>query len=397
MSRLLVLLPAVPTPLDTGANIRNHGLLKLLGADHEVDAVAFGSEARQAEFATLVKRLRIVPEPAGRSARRRAWDLARTDLPDMALRRWSMAFMRAVSCLVRDGSYAAVQAEGIEMARYLGAVPGTRRIYDAHNAEFLLQLRASEAAPSLLASVYSRLQWRRLERFERQVVRGSRMAVAVSHHDANQLLALAGADASVQVVRNGIEASAYQFQPDRPRPAAHSSLLFVGKLDFRPNGEALRWFVTDVLRPLHAVEPGVRLFAVGARPPAWLVATGQHDDRIAVTGYVADERPYLARCSVLVLPFRTGGGSRLKALIAMASGLPIISTRLGMEGLDAEPGQHYVVAESAADWVAGLQRLLTDSELRQRLAFNGRALVEQQYDWSTIRADVRAAYAWLGA
>jgi glycosyltransferase involved in cell wall biosynthesis len=79
----------------------------------------------------------------------------------------------------------------------------------------------------------------------------------------------------------------------------------------------------------------------------------------------------------------------------MASGLPIVSTRLGMEGLDAEPDKHYLACESAVDWVVNLKRLLGDPTLRQRLAQSGRALVEQRYDWSAIRAEVRNAYAWL--
>ena len=108
------------------------------------------------------------------------------------------------------------------------------------------------------------------------------------------------------------------------------------------------------MRPLFESVPAARLFAVGANPPRWLVEAGQHDDRIAVTGYVADERPYLARCAALVLPMLTGGGTRLKALIAMASGLPIVSTRLGMEGLDAEPGEDYLLAEAAPEWVPGV-------------------------------------------
>jgi glycosyltransferase involved in cell wall biosynthesis len=98
---------------------------------------------------------------------------------------------------------------------------------------------------------------------------------------------------------------------------------------------------------------------------------------------------------MLILPLRTGGGSRLKALIALASGVPIVSTRVGMEGLETEPGVHYVAVESPAEWVNALHRLLGDAALRQRLAHAGRQLVEQQYDWSAIRAEMRAAYQWL--
>ncbi|HKB46488.1 MAG TPA: hypothetical protein VKC57_02255, partial [Ktedonobacterales bacterium] len=82
MSRLLVLLPDVPHPLDAGAKIRNHGLLKLLAADHEVDALAFGEPECGTELAKLVRRSAVVPFPAQRSAARRAIDMSRTGLPD---------------------------------------------------------------------------------------------------------------------------------------------------------------------------------------------------------------------------------------------------------------------------------------------------------------------------
>jgi glycosyltransferase involved in cell wall biosynthesis len=306
----------------------------------------------------------------------------------MAERLWSPEFMSTVCHFLQENAYDGVQAEGIEMARYLGAVPPERRIYDAHNAEFLLQRRFVNGG-SVLARLYSRLQWRRLERFERAVVGGSRLTLAVSNHDANQLLALAGHEANVQVVTNAIDASAYTFRtpPDQLAP----NLIFVGKLDFRPNVDALRWFIGDVLTRVD----GARLFAVGAGPPKWLVRAGQLNNRIAVTGYVPDERPYLARAAALVLPVRTGAGSRLKALIAMASGVPIISTRFGMEGLDAEPGTHFFAAESASEWVTAIRDVLREPDLRRNLACNGRALVEQRYDWTSVAPDIQRAYAFL--
>ena len=303
------------------------------------------------------------------------------------MRLWSPAFADNVCAALGAQPYEAVQAEGLEMARYLQLVPAARRIYDAHNAEFLLQRRFAGSARSPAARLYSRLQWRRLERFERSVVRGSRVTLAVSHHDANQLRALGGPGTDVRVVPNGIDAARYPFR----EPSAAPNVLFLGKLDFRPNAAALRWFLADVFPRLD----GIKLFAVGGAPPKWLVEMGQHNDRVAVTGYVADERPYLDRCAALVLPLQTGGGSRLKALVAMSSGLPVVSTAVGMEGLEAEPGVHYLRAEGADEWSGALLRLLADESLRARLARAGRALIEQRYDWSAIRADVEAAYAWL--
>ena len=391
MSRILLLMPSMPLRLDAGARIRNHGLLTLLAAEHDVDAIAFGPSGSESSLRRLTRRAVAVPPRSTRGRTKRALDMLGCGLPDMALRLWSPAFQQTVRRFLKDAEYEAVQAEGIEMARYLQAAPGALRIYDAHNAEFLLQRRAINTSRGLAARLYSRVQRRRLERFEADVVRSSRMTLAVSNHDANQLLALAGGEAQVHVVPNGIDTTSYPFSP--PPADAPPNVLFLGKLDFRPNADALRWFIDHVASALG----DVRLFAVGAAPPAWLVRTGQHDERIAVTGYVPDERPYVRRCTALVLPVRAGGGSRLKALVAMGCGLPIVSTRFGMEGLEAEPDTHFLLAESAAEWQAQIRRLLGDPVVRQVLAHNGRRLVEQRYDWSAIRADVRAAYTCLDA
>jgi glycosyltransferase involved in cell wall biosynthesis len=388
VSRVLMLMPSLPGGLDSGARLRNHGLLRLLAQDHDVDVLTFDVGERRGLDAFAAD-LHVVTLPRGRSAARRLLDVGRSRLPDMALRLRSVELTRRVECLIQEREYAAVQAEGIEMGGYLGLVPPELRVYDAHNAEFLLQQRLSNLAPSMAGRLYSRVQWQRLERFERDLVRGSRMTLAVSEHDANQLLALSGSETSVRVVPNAIDVHGYAYR--EPSVDQAPNVLFVGKLDFRPNAEALRWFVSEVLGGV----PEMRLFAVGDAPPAWLVHAGQHNDRIAVTGYVADERTYFNRSLALALPVATGGGSRLKALIAMASGLPIVSTRVGMEGLEAEAGRHFLQADSVAEFVAALRDLVTDVGLRVRLARAGRALVEERYDWSAVQADVRAAYAWL--
>ena len=363
-----MLLPSRPFPADSGARLRNAGLLALLAEEHMVDT--------------------LIPEAVERSTARRVADLLRSDAPDMAQRLWSASFADRVRRQLQQRAYDAVQAEGIEMARYLDCAPSVSWVYDAHNAEFLLQRRLAQSGPAL-GRLYSRIQWRRLERFEGQVVARSRMTLAVSEHDANQLIALGGPPATVRVVPNAIDVATYPFRLPADNDA--TNLLFVGKLDFRPNATGLAWFLQTVL--VHFSD--LRVFAVGAAPPPWLVRAVQHDDRIAVTGYVADERPYFARSAALILPVQTGGGSRLKALVAMASGVPIVSTRLGMEGLEAEPGTHYLQADSADEWVGALRRLVHDASLRQHLACRARTLVEERYTWSALRDRVRSAYAWL--
>jgi polysaccharide biosynthesis protein PslH len=390
--RLLFLLPSVPDPPDSGARLRNLMLLRLGSRSCSVHALAFGQPEDGARLAALAEHSEVVPSPRKRSAFTRAARLASSGLPDMAVRLWSPAFAERVRCMAEPCDL--VQAEGIEMARYLSLIAPGKRVYDAHNAEFLLQRRLAEASPNAAASLYSRLQWRRLERFERAVVCSSALTLAVSQHDANQLRALAHGE-SVSVLPNGIDIAAYPFRA--PTAEEQPNLLFLGKLDYRPNAEAVRWLLDQVLPELFQRLPTTRLFVVGANPPAWLVRAGQHEPRVAVTGHVDDERSYLARCAALLLPVQVGGGSRLKALVAMASGLPIVSTRVGMQGLDAVAGQEFLGAESATEWVATLARVLGDSDLRRSLAQHARGLVERRYDWQAIEPLLHAVYEPLEA
>jgi glycosyltransferase involved in cell wall biosynthesis len=379
----------VPDPPDAGAKLRNLALLRLLATDHEVDAIAFGPEGEQARLQELVRKA-VVIAPPGRPSAQRLLDALSSPEPDMARRLWSPRFAANVRQRLAETTYDVVQAEGIEMAPYLSGAPPHLRVYDAHNAETLLQRRACEAAlrrRDLRAALYSRLQWRRLARFEARVVGRCCRTLAVSYHDANQLEALAPG-ARIDVVPNAIDVASYPFR----QPTAHDApnLLFVGKLDYRPHVESLRWLVEAVLPQV----PRARLFAVGANPPRWLVKAGQRDDRVAVTGAVPDERPYLARSAALLLPLEVAAGSRLKALVAMASGVPIVSTAIGMEGLDAEAGEHFLKADDlqADTWGTLLAELLGNPERRLRLARNARRLVESCYDWSAIAPALRAAY-----
>src|SRR5262252_4065804 len=128
MSRLLLLLPSMPTTLDSGARIRNLGLLTLLASDHQVDVLVFGDDS--SPLKDLVHTVTAIAPPPARSAPERVADLARSGLPDMALRLWSPELAAEVQRAIQRTDYDAVQAEGIEMAGYLGLVPPEQRVYD---------------------------------------------------------------------------------------------------------------------------------------------------------------------------------------------------------------------------------------------------------------------------
>ena len=105
---------------------------------------------------------------------------------------------------------------------------------------------------------------------------------------------------------------------------------------------------------------------------------------VEFTGYVEDIRTVLSRSAVCVVPLREGGGSRLKILEAMAAGVPVVSTSVGVEGIEAESGRHLLVADTPSDLADAVERVLSDHELASRLSREARDLVERRYDWSSI-------------
>lgn len=417
--RVLFLTPQLPWPLDQGARIRNYYLLRAVAAAHTVDllsldpaatgpdawqgtAAAWGPEGAAAvaqPLRALCRRVEVFPAPArGRLARLRT--LVRSPLPDLAYRAWQPALAARVRALTRLEPYDIVQLSSLEMTPYrrvlARAGPRPRVVYDALNVEYELQRRACLAeltAPRRLhAALYSALQWPRLRRYEARLCREVDAVVAVSDTDAALLRRLAPAG-HYWILPNGVDTAAVAFRPTPP--AAPPLLLFTGTMDYRPNVDAVLWFAAVVLPRLRHHRPDVRLLVVGKAPDPRLLAAARREPALVVTGAVPDVRPYLAQAAVYVVPMRMGSGVRLKVLEAMAAGVPVVSTSLGLEGIAARPGEHALVGDTPAAFAAAVLRLLEEPALAEQLARRARALVEARYDWARLTPTLPALYEAL--
>lgn len=393
--KILFLTPRFPYPLDVGTSLRNFRLLQSAAQEHEVHLLSFLDRPLRTDHLEAVqavcRRVELRPSPPHRLARRLEGVLL-TPWPDMALRRWSPGFAQALRAMLREERYDVVEAEGIEMARYLPLADGARTIFSDHNVEHQLQRRAYDvdrARPSRWPqAAYSYVQAERLTRFERAACRRADRVVTVSEEDAGALRALEPSG-RYAIVPNAIDVARY---PRREGWPARPGILFAGTLDYRPNRDAVRWLLDEIVPAVHARHPAARVFVVGRNPAPDVVARGQRDPRIAVTGAVERLDPYWARSTVYALPMRGGGGVRFKALEAMAAGLPIVSTGMGMEGIDAEPGVHFLAADTPTAFADALARLLADEGLRERIAEAARQLVRARYDWRAVAPSLLAVY-----
>ena len=416
--KILFLTPQLPYPPHQGTTIRNYNLIVNLAARHEVHLLSFVRSrdelARAIPLRECCRNIEVVPAPK-RSPLKRLISTLFSPLPDMALRLPSAEFRAKLEAYLRREHFDVLQVEGIEMVQYgLGLrAQGTRYkaikpelcglhlasctlVFDDHNAEYLLQRRAFETDmrhPSRwLGAFYSFIQWQKLRRYEAEACRRFDRIVAVSAADAAALSRLVPG-LSVTIVPNGVDTEYYNDQI----PMAKSqlvigrwSLVFTGKMDFRPNVDAVLWFCDEVLPLVQKEMPTVHFYIVG-RDPNRRVLSLNENPGVTVTGYVEDVRPYIGRAAVYVVPLRIGGGTRLKVLEAMAMGKAIVSTSLGCEGIELT-SRELVIADTAEEFAGQVIGLLRDDARRRELGQAARRLVEARYDWRFIVPKLEEVY-----
>ena len=431
---ILILSPYPPYPPHGGGTMRIYQLVRGLAARHDLTCLSFAPDvAAEQALAPLQRVCRVVTVrgPIARSLPRRAWTTLSSPLPDMALRNAAPAYAVALRALLATEPFDIVQAESIEMAGHLLGVKSSelrvqndrnsglktqnsKLILDQFNAEYVLQKRAALTslraglrlpkrardlklnAVSMAGGTYSLAQWRKLKRYEALVMRQCDAVVAVAEADRATLLGLAP-EATIGVVPNGVDTAYFSsaaMASDRVGALAFRAptLVFSGTLDFRPNVDAVTWFVREVLPRIRARQPDLRLLVVGKRPAPALQRLADQGT-LLLTGEVSDVRPYLAGAAVYVVPMRIGGGVRLKLLEALALELPVVSTRMGAEGLAGlSAGEHCLISDDAAGFAEATLRLLDDPALGRRLGAAGRVLACQRYDWSVIVPRMEALY-----
>jgi glycosyltransferase involved in cell wall biosynthesis len=213
--------------------------------------------------------------------------------------------------------------------------------------------------------------------FELRAVACAEHVVTLSEEDAARLRAFRP-ELSISVSPCGVDVQ--HFRPDAVAPAAPVDLLFVGNFGHPPNGDAVRFLVSEVLP---AVAHDVRLRVVG-HGAAEALRDLERSSRVEIVGPVADVRPHLASARIAVAPVRFGTGMRGKVLEALAMGRPVVTTPLGAEGLGARPGQDLLIAEGARETARAIQRLIADPALGLRIGCAGRAFVSKELTWSRI-------------
>ena len=228
--------------------------------------------------------------------------------------------------------------------------------------------------------VYDR-EWRMVAALERRIARECDLSLFVSDAEA-RVMAAQVPDRADRVIgiSNGVDYRFFDPSVAYPDPYAPGGPVFVftGTMDYPPNIDAVRWFAAEVLPLIRATVPDAR-FAIVGNHPAPAVRALADQPGVIVTGWVPDVRPWLAHAAVAVAPMRIARGIQNKVLEALAMGRPVVVTSGALEGIEAEPDQHLLLADDAAGFARAALRLAGPDGAAFGQA--ARDLVLSRYDW----------------
>jgi len=287
-----------------------------------------------------------------------------------------------------------IQFEYTQMAQYrlpLRTVPQCLFEHDIYFRSVGRQLLAGNGG--WLKQSHELLEWLRGLRYEVRAVQQFD-AVFTCHEQEQRVLESFVRNARPWILpglRTAIDAASYHF-PGGPRQS--DSLLFVGSFQHRPNAEGLAYFCDQVLPLIRARRPGVILNIVGAGATAD-GKQGFAGEGVRLLGQVPDIREPLASHAVFVCPIRTGAGVRVKILEAFASGIPVVSTTLGAEGLASKSGEEILLADTPSAFAEACLKLLEQPALAESIANRARRLAETRYDWPVVMDQLDRAYREL--
>ncbi len=391
--RVLVVSEWFPYPPVAGAKIRAYSLICQLARLADIDLIAQVNTLTSDQLATGTEHLKqfcgsveSVPAIPYRRSLGKALRLLVDPLPATVRHRRNLALEQLLVARLTAVPYDAVVAtiSGAPSATLHSLIELGARPIVADSLE-LGVLRPSPTA-TLVRRARSRFIWRHLRRYTRRVLEDIALVTVTSDIERTLFTDLLQQPDQCLVVPNVLDLRAYVGDFG---PRDHNSLLYAGSFSYSANYDAVMWFAQQVFQ-LIAEHESLKVRVTGNTAGRDLAPLRQACPQIEFTGFVDDIRPYFAQSGICIVPILAGGSTRLKIIEAMAWGTPVVSTRIGAEGLDVTHGQNILLADTPGDFAACIERLLHDPVLWEQISVSGRALVADRYSAETMSRHYRA-------
>ena len=392
--KILMLTPYLPYPLHSGGQIRSYNLIKNLSQKHQITLFSFIRSAKElvhiAELEKYCAKVKVFK-------RRQAWDprniliSALTPYPFLVAIYLSKSVKNAIRRELAS-NYDLIHAETFYVMPNLPKPTNIPTLLVEQTIEYMVYQRFVEDFKFFLLKPLLYFDVLKIKLWEKYFWQKATRLAAMSQSD-KQIMEKSVKDRKVDVVANGVDVE--HFTESRIAKAVNQTILFVGNFKWLPNKDAAKFLVTDIWPKIHQQLPRAKLWIVGRNPTSEILDLSNQKN-VTVSGEVDDIREAFQKSSVLLAPIRSGRGTKYKVLEAMASQVPVVTTKLGIEGIAAIDQSSVLIAETADGLADKTIQVLTDKNLAEKLAANGKKLVYNQYNWQAISKELDQIYQQLG-
>ncbi|MDN6326440.1 MAG: glycosyltransferase family 4 protein [Alkalibacterium sp.] len=397
--KLLWLSHLIPYPPKGGVLQRTYNMINEVSKYHEITLVAFNQagflsaslpdqddplQFAKNELLKSVESIHVVSIPEDSIPGGRYLTALKALVSGQA---YNMEWLRSSDAreticeLLVKKTFDAVHIDTISLCVYSDLFQELPVVLNHHNFESAMLESRARTEPNLVKSLYYRYEAARLLKSEVQYCQQSHLNITCSDEDADAMKSVIG-DSKFLTVPNGVDIS--YFHPGRAVPVSKKSIVIVGGLSWYPNREAVEYFIREIWPLIKTRIPEVSVDIIGRDPTPEMLKLAKIDKLFRVHGFVDDVRDYLWRTQFYLCPIRTGGGTKLKILDALASGCCIIADPFACKGINVQDGLHVMYARTPESYVNAILKLIDDPEKEVRLREHAPELIRTSYSYTGI-------------
>ena len=394
--KILMLTPYLPYPLLSGGQIRTYNLLKKLARKHQITLFALIKNENEkqyiAELEKYCQKVKVFKRSEKPFTIKNVLKAIFSSYPFLVTRNHVPETISAIKTELAAENYDLIHAETFYMMPHLpkNNIP---TILAEQTIEYL-GYESYAKNTNYLIKPFLAIDIQKIKKWERHYWRLSDKLIVMSKEDKQFISRQINNNQKIEVVANGVDSAWFDEIP-RKLPSV-PTVLSVGTFKWLPNIEAVDFLVQKVWPKLIQLVPKTKLLIVGNAPTKKVIRYGKDNKNITVLGRIPDIRTAFKQSHVLVAPVFSGKGTRYKILEAMASGTPVVASKIAVEGLNVKLGTHLLASNSAKTMAEYTAKLLNNQQLWRKLSINGRRFVQQNFDWQSISEKLDLIYQTLG-
>ena len=302
----------------------------------------------------------------------------------------SKAFASKLEDLLKREQFDIIQFETIYLTPYIPIIrkySKAKLVLRAHNVEYMIWKRIASHIRQPLKRFYVNHLSRMLEAYEKELSHNVDGVLTVSSLDA-QFFLKQNPNLLVTSIPSGIDIVDNTGVVSEPE-----SIFYLGAMNWQPNEDGIRWFLGNVWQRLHEAYPKLKFYIAGRFMPEWMKNIKMPN--VVVVGEVADAYQFMLSKGIMVVPLFSGSGIRIKILEAMMLGKPVITTSMGLEGIDAINNEHVLLAENATEFIDCIGRCMKDMDMCTILGENARNFITARYNHKVTAENLQRFYTEL--